>query len=36
LHGKSIVSDYSEGNVHEGAARSNIAQALGKKSKLNL
>jgi hypothetical protein len=36
---ESIVSEYSEGNVQvatEGAARSNIAQALAKISKLNL
>lgn len=36
---EAIVSEYSEGNVQtatEGAARSNIAQALGKISKLNL
>jgi len=36
---ESIVSQYTEGNAHvatEGAARNNMAQALGKISKLNL
>jgi hypothetical protein len=36
---ESIVSEYTEGNVQvatEGAARNNIAQALGKISRLNL
>lgn len=36
---ESIVSEYTEGNVQvatEGAARNNIAQALGKIAKLNL
>jgi hypothetical protein len=36
---ESIVSEFTEGNVQvatEGAARNNIAQALGKISKLDL